>query len=155
MRIKDNGQTLVEFALVLPVFFVLLFGFMDLGIMFFVNLTMQHAVREGTRYAITGQSEGTDRRSAMIQKIKDSSYGLYDKNLHDPKDPVINVIIPSKVTYTNYSGTPQTGNPGNSGDVVVVSLTYTWPLLTPILRPFFSGGQYTFTVKSTMRNESF
>jgi Flp pilus assembly protein TadG len=156
MRISQKGQTLVEFALVLPLLFLLLFGIVDLGIMFYVNLTMQYAVYQGTRYAVTGQSDlGTDRRSALIAKIKNSSFGLYDKNTHTPKDPEISVITPSKVTFTNYTGTPTTGNPGKPNDIIIVSLTYTWPLLTPMLKPFFPGGNYTFTVKATMKNETF
>jgi Flp pilus assembly protein TadG len=152
---NKNGQALVEFALVAPLFFILLFAIVDLGVVFYVNLTMQHAVRQGTRYAVTGRSDlGTDQRSALIQMIKDSSNGLYDKNLHVPKDPVISVIIPGQVTFSNYSGTPTTGDPGKPGDIIVVSLTYTWPLITPILQPFFPGAEYTFTVKSTMKKES-
>lgn len=156
MRAKKNGQTTVEFALAALLFFSMLFAIVDFAFLFYVNLTMQHAVREGTRYAVTGQSTlGPDRRSALIQKIKDSSNGLYDKNLHVPKDPEISVITPSKVSFTNYTGTPTTGDPGKPNDMIIVSLTYTWHLLTPILRPFFPGGNYTFTVKSTMANEGF
>ncbi len=156
MPVNKKGQALVEFALVIPVLFLLIFGIVDLAVMFYVNLTMQHAVYQGTRYEITGQSGlGTDRRSAMIQEIKNNSNGLYDKNMHVPKDPEIRVIVPSQVTFPNYSATPVTGNPGNPSDIIVVSLTYTWPLLTPLLKPFFPGGSYTFTVKSTMKNELF
>jgi len=165
MKLNSHGQSLIEFALAGMVFFSLLFGVLDLGIMLYANLTMQHAVREGTRFAITGQLAplGSDRRSQLIKKIKDSSNGLYDKNLtpHDEpgilsfNNPAISVINPSNVTFTNYSGTPTTGDPGKPDDVIVVSLTYTWPLITPILKPFFPGGKYTFTVKSTMKNESF
>ena len=155
MITNKKGQTLVEFALVVPVLFALLFAIIDLGVMLYVNLTMQYALFQGVRYEITGQSNlGTDRRSALIQMIRNSSNGLYDKNMHVPKDPVIGVVVPSQVTFTNYSGTPATGDPGKPNDVIVVSLTYTWPLLTPILKPFFPQG-YTFTVKSTMKNESF
>ena len=136
--------------------FGLLFAIMDFGVMLYVNLTMQNAVRCGTRYAVTGQSGlGTDRLSALIQEIRNMSNGLYDKNQHVPKDPEISVITPSNVTFTNYTGTPTTGSPGLPNNIIVVSLTYSWPLLTPVLTPFFPGGQYTFTVKSTMKNESF
>ena len=168
MKLNSHGQSLVEFALAGLVFFSLLFAVIDLGFMFYANLTMQHAVREGTRYAVTGQSNAcgnpNDRRGALIQVIKNSSNGLYDKNLtnHDhpcaPPDynnPAISVITPSNVTFSNYSGTPAAGNPGNPNDIIVVSLSYTWPLVTPILKPFFPGGKYSFTVKSTMKNESF
>jgi Flp pilus assembly protein TadG len=164
MRLNNHGQSLVEFALAGLVFFSLLFAVIDLGFMFYANLTMQHAVREGTRYAVTGQSTlGPDRRSALIQLIKKSSNGLYDKNLtlHDEpgmqnyNNPSISVVKPGNVTFTNYTGTPTTGDPGKPDDVIVVSLTYTWPLITPLLKPFFPGGKYTFTVKSTMKNEGF
>lgn len=153
-----RGQATVEFALAALVFFSLLFAVMDLGILFYVNLTMQHAVREGTRYAVTGRHDldpggGVDRRAALIQKIKNQSMGLYDKNLYPRKDPTIKVIDTSK-TFNNYtSGILQTGNPGKVDETIVVSLTYTWPLLTPLLKPFFKNGKYTFTARSTMKNE--
>ncbi len=157
---NKKGQTVVEFALAVLLLFGLLFAIIDLGMLFYVNLTMQHAVRTATRYAVTGRSDlpgmtDLDRRDALIQVIKDNSMGLYNKNLHNPKDPTISVIHPNQVTFGNYSGTPQSGEPGNPGDVIEVSLTYTWPLLTPALKPFFPGGQYTFTVRSTMTNENF
>ena len=156
MRANIKGQTLVEFAIVVPIFFLLVFAVVDLGYMFYVNLTMQSAVRQGTRYGVTGQSNlGSDRRSALIQMIKDKSNGLYDKNVHVPKDPGINVIDPSQTTFDNYTGTPVSENPGQPNQVIIVSLTYTWPLLTPVLKPFFPDGSYTFTVKSTMKNENF
>jgi len=157
MKLNNNGQAVVEFSLVAILLFFLLLSIVDMGYMFYVNLTMQHAVREGTRYAVTGQSGlGTDRRSALIQKIKNSSNGLYDKNLHVPKDPTIKVIAPSNVTFSNYtSGAVQSGNPGKPDDVVIVSLTYTWPLITPVMKHVMKNGQYTFTVNSTMKNELF
>jgi Flp pilus assembly protein TadG len=151
---KTQGQTTVEFAFAALLFFGLLFTVMDLGIMFYVNLTMQHAVREGTRYAVTGRHDGgLDRRAALVKMIKDQSMGLYDKNINPQKDPTIKVIDTSK-TFNNYtSGTLQTGNPGKVDETIVVSLTYTWPLITPILKPFFKDGAYTFTARSTMKNE--
>jgi len=159
MKVNVKGQTTVEFALAALLFFGLLFSIIDLGILFYVNLTMQNAVREGTRYAVTGRHDldpggGTDRRKALIQKIKVQSMGLYDKNLNPQKDPTVKVIDTSK-TFNNYtSGTLQLDNPGNADETIVVSLTYAWPLITPILKPFFKDGKYTFTVRSTMKNES-
>lgn len=154
---KDQkGQTTVEFALVAILLLGLLFAIIDLATLFYVNLTMQHAVREGVRYAITGRSDlGADRRSALIAKIREQSMGLYDRNRHTPREPSISVIKPSSVTFANYSGTPTTGDPGQANETIVVGLTYTWPLMTPLMKPFFQGGEYTFTVKTTMKNEPF
>jgi len=157
MADKEKGQVLVEFAVVAAILLGMLFAIVDLAFMFYVNLTMQNAVREGTRYAITGQGN-PDRMSALIQQIKKCSDGfcnVYDRNLHVPKDPQVSVIDPAQVTFTNYSGHQQSSGAGSANDVIVVSLTYTGALLTPILKPFFPNGQYTFTVKTTMKNENF
>lgn len=154
--LNKRGQALLEFALVVGVAAFLAFAICDLSWMFFVNLTMQHAVREGTRYAITGRTEpGLGRRASLIRKIREKSCGLYDRNLHDPKDPKISVVDPRQVSFGNYSGTPAADEPGAQNQIIVVSLTYTCPLLTPVLKPIISGGAYTFTVKSTMSNEQF
>lgn len=151
-----KGQTTVEFAFAILILLALLFAIIDLSLMFFANLTMQHAVREGARYAITGRSDlGADRRSALIAKIKEQSMGLYDKNQHIPRDPTISIIRPTSVTFSNYTGTPTTGDPGEPDETIVISLTYTWPLVTPLMKPFFQDGAYTFTVKATMKNEPF
>jgi Flp pilus assembly protein TadG len=161
MKMKNRGQALVEFAFVAFVFFAILFAAIDFAVMFYVNLTMQHAVRVGTRYAVTGQTINgipptpANRLSSMIQVIQNNSNGLYNKNLNPNINPVLSIIHPSNVTFTNYTGTPQSGTTGNPNDIIEVRLTYQWQLLTPLLKPFFPNGRYTFTVRSTMKNESF
>ena len=45
----DSGQSLVEFAVILPVFVLILFGMLEFGFMFSHNLTLQYATREGAR----------------------------------------------------------------------------------------------------------
>ena len=153
-----KGQALVEVALVAGIAALLGFALIDLAWMFYVNLTMQHAVREGTRYAITGRSEpGKGRRASLIAKIREQSMGLYDSNLHNPKDPQISIVSPERIVFPNYTGTPTADgeDPGAANQIIIVSLTYTCPMLTPVLKPFIGGETYTFTVRSTMANESF
>jgi hypothetical protein len=87
----------------------------------------------------------------LIDTIKDYSNGLYEKNSNDQKDPIVRVITPS-TSFDNYSGHTTSGT-GKADDIVMVSLTYSWHLLTPFLKPFFPNGTYTFTVRTTMKNE--
>jgi len=47
----DEGQNLVEFALLLPVLMLILMGIMQFGLIFAVYLTMNNTVREGARWA--------------------------------------------------------------------------------------------------------
>lgn len=147
---NSKGQTIVEFALVSLLLFTFIFAIVDFAVMFYVRLTMQHAIREGTRYAITGQGGPGGRKDALVQKIRENSCGLYEKNANQQTVPSVSVVTPRDKTYTNYSSIPDTGKPDQ---IISVSLNYSWPLLTPILRPFFTNGMYTFTVHATMKNE--
>ena len=49
-----NGQTIVEFAFVVLIFFLLVFAVLDFGRLFFVQMSMQNAVQEAGRFASTG-----------------------------------------------------------------------------------------------------
>jgi Flp pilus assembly protein TadG len=50
-----RGQTLVEFALTLPILLMLLFGIIEFGRIFQAWVTIQNAARTAVRYAVTGQ----------------------------------------------------------------------------------------------------
>lgn len=52
-RRRARGQGLVEIALVLPVFLLILFGLIDLGAYVFSDNVMSQAAREGARLAST------------------------------------------------------------------------------------------------------
>jgi len=47
----EEGQNLVEFALLLPILMYILMGIMQFGLIFAVYLTLNNAVREGARWA--------------------------------------------------------------------------------------------------------
>ena len=147
-RSSQKGTSVVEFAIILPLLLLLLMGIIDLGALFWVNITMQHAVREGTRYAITGRvdldPDETEklRPRAVAEKIKLSSLGLYDS------------VVTGSIIVTDPDGN-ELADFGGPGETVVIKLRCSWPLLTPLVRPFFDGGTYNFTVSSTMRNENF
>lgn len=61
LRGRERGQALVEFALVLPLFMLLLLAVFDFGRVVWVNNMVQNAAREAARYAIVhGGTATTD-----------------------------------------------------------------------------------------------
>ncbi|QBE62205.1 TadE/TadG family type IV pilus assembly protein [Pseudoduganella lutea] len=148
---RQSGATLVEMAFVMPVFLLVLLALVEFGFMFFVTLTMQYAVREGARYAITGQKNldpnaaSQQRYAAVIQKIRDSSFGMYEK-----VGPVISVNGTSykSESYSNAMF-------GGAGSIIVLKLDCTWTVTTPLISRVFTDGKYRFAVAATMRNEVF
>ena len=54
---KKRGQAIVEFALILPVFILILLGIMEFGLVFHQYLVVTAASREGARVAALGGSD--------------------------------------------------------------------------------------------------
>ncbi|KQS66293.1 TadE/TadG family type IV pilus assembly protein [Modestobacter sp. Leaf380] len=61
----ERGATAVEFALVLPVLLVLLFGIMEVGRLFQVQATLSAAAREGVR-VMAVQDDPDAARTAVL-----------------------------------------------------------------------------------------
>ncbi len=57
---REGGQALVEFSLVSLVFFLLIFGMIDVGRAVWNYNTLAEATREGTRYAIVHGANSSD-----------------------------------------------------------------------------------------------
>ena len=55
----------MEFALTLPVFFILVIGIIEFGWYFFVQHTLQYATREGMRLALVGRTLNGSVRSTL------------------------------------------------------------------------------------------
>ena len=73
---REEGQAIVEAALVIPLFILILCGIIDFGWIFFNQLKVNNCSREGARYAIVN-SELADLPSAVISEIR-SEWGTSD-----------------------------------------------------------------------------
>ena len=75
-----RGQALVEFALVIPLFLVLLVGIFDLGRAVFAYNTLTNAAREGARIAIVNQYKPTiiahAKQQTAIVELNDPSVSI-------------------------------------------------------------------------------
>jgi len=142
---------MVETALSATLFLFFIFGVINFGYLFYSKVTLQNAVRQAARYAVTGNcSSGScldggqgsgDRLNTIIQVVKNYSFNL---------NPTVTVGCTG--TCPGYSGSG-TGNAGGPGDLVKVSATYTF---SPVfITSFFPSGGYTYTVSSTFKNELF
>jgi Flp pilus assembly protein TadG len=122
---SEKGQSLVEFALVLPILIFLLFGIIDFGRIFYTYLTIEHAGREAARAASIGKDDTTVKNTAVNDG---ASIGLTTSQVD---------ISP---TGTRSSDTNAT-----------VTITYPVTFLTPVIGNLI--GPLTLTDTSTMRVE--
>lgn len=76
---QNTGQTLIEFALILPLVLFLMLGFFDLGRAIFYYSSLTNAVREGTRYAIVNKDALIDFENGgdiLKNKVLEFAFGL-------------------------------------------------------------------------------
>jgi Flp pilus assembly protein TadG len=75
LRSDEKGQTATEFALVLPVFCLLLFGIIQFGIIFRDYVTLTDAVRAGARTAAVSRLESAP--GAVVEaSVRRSATGI-------------------------------------------------------------------------------
>lgn len=156
-RAPSRGQALVEFALVIPIFLLLLFALVDFGRVVFAQQAITQGAREGARAALvaaldaaitTTACPGTSTYCKIRTAAKSQASGvtLTDANITGQSggcasgfaDSTSTCFYPSGVTCTDPANPPP----------VVVNVQVTVQLLTPVLSNFL-GGSFTPRAAST------
>jgi TadE-like protein len=115
---SESGSALVEFSIALLPLMALLLLTVDVAWSIFERATLQHAVREGVRFAVTGQiSPGnTCLGSSIRQIVSQNSFGFV------PASIASNYVTVSYYSPTNLSPITGSGGPAG-GNVVQVSIS--------------------------------
>ena len=142
-RGSRRGQALVEFALVMPIFILLLVAIFDLGRAVFAFNTLTNAAREGARMAIVNQYQ-----PSIIARAKQQT-AIVELN-----DPSVTVSF----YQVNADGTPNTSTPCALSQIAVgcmatVSFEATYQPITPLIGNIIFRNGVTFTASSTLSVE--
>ena len=86
----DGGAVLVEFALVAPILFLILFGTIEFGWTFLQNLDVRHGAREGARLVAVNYDPGFNSGSAQTTDIVNEICNRLDKKTNITVD-IVNV----------------------------------------------------------------
>ncbi len=142
-RRRSRGQTIPEFAMVLPVLLLLLLGTVDFGGYFGTRLSVQNAVRAGVSYAVVNPTNWSGSTSIATFTEHSSGFG----SLHDTDITISYYQIGVSITspcgqWTSAGGmvyytigattyTKATCVVANS-TLIKVTAVYTYSPLTPI-----------------------
>jgi hypothetical protein len=145
----SRGVNLVEAAIILPLLLLLTFSTIDFAMMFYVYLALENGVSQATRYGITG-NQMSDPNNPGNMLARDASI----KAAMRAATPTL-TIPDGAFTFSHMppGGAGWVSGTGGPNDLEKVSVNYTWNVLTPLMRPFFPGGQVTLHVESAMKNE--
>lgn len=70
IRRDENGIAIVEFAIIAPVFLMMLMGIFDMGYALYINSALQGAVQEGARQASLENTLWTDIERKVNSKVR-------------------------------------------------------------------------------------
>jgi Flp pilus assembly protein TadG len=80
-RRNRRGAAAVEFAVVAPVFFLMIFGMIEFGRMVMVQQILTNASREGARLGVLDNINESDVIQTVIDYTSSSFFGNSDKDL--------------------------------------------------------------------------
>jgi len=141
-----EGSALIEFTLVALVFFGLMFAIFDFGRLFYIQFTLHSAVREASRFTVTGNVLPDPNNPGEFLSRVDSIVATLQRRV-----PGIDVAA-GNVSITGPDGP---GDAGGPGDVVTISVDYEIELMTPFIRPLFPNGVHHYSVSVVSQNEPF
>jgi len=130
-RTHERGSTMIEAAFVLVPLLTILLGIIDFSVALFMKNTMQFAVRQGVRYAVTSQTLNGQGQDASIKTIvKQNSMGFltYLSGNTDPMSHItINYYDPATLKVVNGAGSNRGGN------IVQISISgLSWLWMVPL-----------------------
>jgi Flp pilus assembly protein TadG len=129
---KRWGAAAVEFAVVAPLFFLLIFGMIEFGRMVMIQQVITNASREGARAAVLDGATSTAVKSAVVTYMANGGVTVTTSNVTiNPTDPT----------------TAATGSP------VTVTVSVAFDQVSWLPSPMFLGGKQ-MTASTVMRRES-
>jgi hypothetical protein len=179
----NDGASLIEFAVVAPVIFLLMIGILELGLIFFTSSVLEGATNIGSRIGRTGYSAGGDRLTYIRDEITRLSGGFLDparlqieplsyhgfENVGQPEPCNIGVCTPetpigdpSNPNFEDVNGNgiwdadQGKAGVGGAGEIVLYKVYYPWQVFTPLIGNLIAeNGEVRIEAVATVRNERF
>ncbi|MDA1054046.1 MAG: TadE/TadG family type IV pilus assembly protein [Planctomycetota bacterium] len=128
---KQRGAAAVEFAVVAPIFVLLLFGMVEYGRMVMVQQMLTNATREGARRAVLDGTTVTNVKTTVQDYLSSGNITVNDNEITVTPDPAA----------------------ASFGDPVTVSLSVPFSRVSWLPAPMFLGNA-SMSATSVMRRES-
>ena len=163
-RRNRGGSAVVEFALVAPMFFALLFAIIETALMFFASQVLETVTQDSARQIMTGQAQNAAFTQAQFKTLVCSKVvALFDCangiSIDVQSYPAFgNVNVASPIDGSKNFTNPNNYSPGGPGDIVVVRLFYQWPILVTKFGYDISnlaGSKRLLTATAAFQNEPY
>ncbi len=173
IRRETKGAAAIEFAIIAPVFLMLLWSIFETGMVFFASQTLTHALQTTARDIRTGQAQSeqmsqSEYRTAVCDQVSFILSCDADKLYIDVRafSSFAGVAFPPPLdaednfdnVNMNHFEIGESGNISNGSSIVLVRGFYVWQLFTPVFGQFFanmSGNKRLLSASVAFKNEPF
>jgi Flp pilus assembly protein TadG len=136
-RSRGRGQALAEFALVLPIFAILLFGIIDFGRYVFTANALNNGAREGARAGAVSirpspDCDGLTRQACVIAVVRNRSWGI-------AASAITPVVTCERVAPNDTTPNVVAVSTCRTNDLLRVKATSTFTLVTPLIAQWLGG----------------
>lgn len=151
-RERSRGQALVEFAIIVPIFLLMLFALLDFGRVVYAQQTITQDAREGARAGLVAALD-SPITTASYQKIRDAALkmapgvALANANITGNTGACTATVTDNVSSGTCFFPDGVTCTDATNPPRIVVKISVTVPLLTPILSNIV-GSSFTPTAQS-------
>jgi Flp pilus assembly protein TadG len=140
---RSSGNVIVESVFTMLPTFAIILMFVDISLMLFRRATLQNAVREGCRYAVTFQTATGLGQDASIEAIVQQFALNFVKTTDSPQHIFVNYYTPTNLNTAVAS--PGGNVPGNVVEVSVQNISFSW--IAPLSGSY--GGSVPFLGSTT------
>lgn len=145
-RVKsEQGQAMVEFALVLPLLLAILCGIIDFGWLFYNQLNVDDASR------IAARSICVDCKTKTYEEVRSAAEEIVEANIRDPETLQDPGVI---VRFYDSSGTELSNTEGHKAAMVAVQVKTDMPVLTFVLHAIVRGDTREVSASTTYKTEA-
>ncbi|UYO52757.1 TadE/TadG family type IV pilus assembly protein [Rhodopseudomonas palustris] len=133
-RHNRKGSAAVEFAMVAPFFFALLFAIIEVAMIFFASQVLETAVQDASRLILTRQAQNASMTQDQFKtEVCTRLVSLFDCNIvrvdvQNYGSDFGTVSITTPIDSNKKFVDNMQYNIGKAGDIIVVRAFYQWPL---------------------------
>ncbi|MGH6888894.1 MAG: TadE/TadG family type IV pilus assembly protein [Rhizomicrobium sp.] len=163
----NEGSAAIEFALIMPVLALFMFGLIEVGAIYYFNSTLTNAANDAARMVRTGQVQTGDMTKTQYIARVCSEMAMVDAvtcaaNLQVDMESFDSFTDANYTNLVNPDGSLDTAamqfETGGACDTVLVRAFYPWSIMTPFMKLLLGNmpnGQYLMTSATAFRNEPF
>lgn len=140
-----KGQSLLEFAITLPLMVMIVFGVLDLGRLYFTHIAMEDGVGEAALYVSINPD------CVTADSGEECSYpdNALDRAKESIKIPFVNIDDSNLTVECFVDDVEINCEDASPGDVAKVTMSYDYQFLTPLLRKVNSLPTITLESEAT------